>query len=254
MVNVHSETKYSIATSDFRCLECAGEVACEAFYYSAVIFGEGAFQRRNYCIDCWKRELIPKTGGKDTRSQLDAFASWRSRRPAAASERQKKIRFDPQLGLEFFLRLGEKLPETIAREAALDASSDAAPDAADSVIIQQAAPDGGASEAGGADAGEPVVEERDNREPVVREIDSSQVRAFPGAQERDQLRFFLSLLLVRKKALKFKSSIDRGGQEFLLLADRETPPRVHEVLNPGLSDDQLEGLKDRLGELLQMQI
>ncbi len=250
MVNVHTDTKYAIATSDFRCLECEGEVACEAFYYSAVIFGEGAFQRRNYCIDCWKRELIPKTGGKDTRSQPDAFASWRSRRPAAPSERPKKIRFDAQIGLAFFLRLGE----ANFQEAALDASSDAASDAADSGMIQQAAPDGGASEAGGADAGEPVVEERDIREPVVREIDSSQVRAFPGAQERDQLRFFLSLLLVRKKALKFKSSIDRGGQEFLLLADRETPPRVHEVLNPGLSDDQLEGLKDRLGELLQMQI
>ena len=251
MVNVHSETKYAIATSDFRCLACADEVACEALYYSAVIFEDGAFQRRNYCVGCWKRNLSPKLGEKDTKNSFDAFASWRSRRPAAPSERQKKIRFDPQLGLEFFLRLGEK---TIFQEAALDASSDAAPDVADSGMIQQAAPDGGASEAGGADAGEPVVEERDNREPVVREIDSSRVRAFPGAQERDQLRFFLSLLLVRKKALKFKSSIDRGGQEFLLLADRETPPRVHEVLNPGLSDDQLEGLKDRLGELLQMQI
>ncbi len=215
MVNVHSETKYAIATSDFRCLECEGEVACEAIYYSAVIFGDGAFQRRNYCVGCWKRELSPNTGEKETRSQLDPFASGRTRRPAAPSERPKKIRFDPLLGLEFFLRLGEDPPET---------------------IVQEATPDGGASDEGGADDG------------------SSRVRAFPSARERDQLRFFLSLLLIRKKALKFKSSIDRGGQEFLLLADRETPPRVHEVLNPGLSEGQLEGLKDRLCDLLQMQI
>ena len=208
MANVHSETKYAIATSDFRCLVCADEVACEALYYSAVVFGDGAFQRRNYCVNCWKRNLIPKPGETETKSRFDVFASWRSRRPAAPSERPKKIRFDPRLGLAFFLRLGEEPDEALAPCDDADSSTDS----------------------------------------------STRVRAFPVDAERDQLRFFLSLLLVRKKALRFKSSIDRGGQEFLLLVDRETPPCVHEVLNPSLSEGQLEGLKDRLGELLQMQI
>ena len=255
MVNVHSETKYAIATSDYRCLECAGEVACEALYYSAVIFGDGVFQRRNYCVGCWKRNLTPRPGESDTRNRLDAFASWRTRRPAAPSERPKKVRFDPQLGLEFFLRLGQEPPGALEVD---DESDDL-----DSRAIQQTAPDDGASDEGRTDDGELAAEteltERDGADPDSADPDaradgSSRARAFPGNDERDQLRFFLSLLLVRKKALKFKSSIDRGGQEFLLLVDRETPPHVHEVLNPGLSEGQLERLKDRLGELLQMQI
>ncbi len=263
MVNVHSETKYAIATSDFRCLACADEVACAALYYSAVIFEDGAFQRRNYCVGCWKRNLSPKLGEKDTKNSFDAFASWRSRRPAAPSERPKKIRFDPQLGLAFFLRLGEEPHEALGDYD----ESDDADSPTDSPIIQETAPDGGAIDKGRADDGELAPSSRlvdsDSADGAVgrvvgegaaREDGSSRVRALPVDEERDQLRFFLSLLLVRKKALKFKSSIDRGGQEFLLLVDRETPPRVHEVLNPGLSEGQLEGLKDRLGELLQMRI
>ncbi|MGZ7186022.1 hypothetical protein ACXWN6_09465, partial [Streptococcus pyogenes] len=72
--------------------------------------------------------------------------------------------------------------------------------------------------------------------------------------ERDQLRFVLALLLLRKKILSFLSSGTRDGAEWLKLAEKKDPSRCHWVRNPALADAQLEKIKDRLGELLQMQL
>jgi hypothetical protein len=76
----------------------------------------------------------------------------------------------------------------------------------------------------------------------------------PSIEERDQLRFVLSLLLVRKKILNFGSSYQENGAEVLKMAEKADPARIHWVKNPELSDSQLERVKDRIGELLQMQI
>lgn len=259
MVHAHSDARYTIDTSDYRCIDCSEEVPCEASYFSAVIFDDARFQRRNYCSGCWKRgpggepsdARSGKTPAGGTRPRSDVFASWRTRRPAAPSEGPKKARFDPQLALEFFLRLGEETHDGAGEVAFSPDRSDVEPPAEEpdaSARVVASGPDGGTDGGGGAadPAGDPAAESTD--EPA------GELDAASPASERDQVRFFLALLLVRKKVLKFTSSLDRGGREWLLLADRETPPRVHEVLNPGLTDDQIERMKDRLGELLQMRI
>ncbi len=76
----------------------------------------------------------------------------------------------------------------------------------------------------------------------------------PSKEERDELRFVLALLLVRKKALVFGSSYQMDGGECLKLTEKEDPSRVHWVRNPELSDAQLERVKVKIGELLQMQL
>lgn len=265
MVNVHSEPKYSIATPDYRCEECAEEVACEAPYHSAVIFAGGEFQRRNYCVACWKRRTgqsgagpEDETGGASGPGPIDVFASWRGRRPAAPAERPKKVRFDAQLALEFFLRLGRE-PGELSRESdEHSCSGDEDSRGGDlSGTAPPETPGDGTSET--SQHGTPV-EESNAPEVAPRDVVPQEEGARPGTAsesgeaERHQLRFFLALLLVRKKVLQYKSSVDRGGEEWLRLADRSAPPQVHEVLNPGLTEGQLERLKDRLGELLQMRI
>jgi len=84
--------------------------------------------------------------------------------------------------------------------------------------------------------------------------------------ERDELRFVLALLLVRKKVLDFRSSGMKDGAEWLQLDLRgvpeapadapETPaPRkTHWVRNPQLADSELERVKLRIGELLQLEM
>jgi len=76
----------------------------------------------------------------------------------------------------------------------------------------------------------------------------------PTPEEKDQLRFVLALLLVRKKVFLFGSSYQQNGGEVLKLSEKADPTRVHWVKNPELSDAQLERVKDRIGELLQMQL
>lgn len=244
MTDVQSEPKYSIATSDYRCDECTGEVACEATFHSAIFFEAGELRRRNYCKDCWHKGLKLQPGAADegggergaqrpTPGGAEVFAFWRTRRPAAPTDGPRKVRFDPQFIFEFFLRLGDERQDAVDAERDGSAEIEPGPDApdlenaADASLVLTAAE----AESGGGLSG-----------------------VAPCSSERDQLRFFLGLLLIRKKVLKFKSSVDREGAEWLLVTDRQTPPKVHEVLNPGLTESQLDRLKDRIGELLQMRL
>lgn len=76
----------------------------------------------------------------------------------------------------------------------------------------------------------------------------------PALEDREELRFVIALLLVRKKVLAFESSCQQDGSEWLKLVERSDPPRTHWTRNPELSDDQLERVKVRIGDLLQMQL
>ena len=62
------------------------------------------------------------------------------------------------------------------------------------------------------------------------------------------------ILLIRKKRLILDSSVDAEGEEWLQLSEREDKSRTHWVVNPQLSDGELENVRDRLGELLQMNV
>ena len=90
-----NEPKYALEPADYRCAECASEVAVAAPFFSAVHFEGEAFRRRSYCSPCWDRP----PGGRE-----GAYAFWRSRRPSPEAP-ARRLRFDPQLVLEFFRRL-----------------------------------------------------------------------------------------------------------------------------------------------------
>ena len=91
-------------------------------------------------------------------------------------------------------------------------------------------------------------------------------RLLADSAERDELRFVLALLLVRKKVLDFRSSAMKDGAEWLQLELRGVPgaaaeapepplpPKTHWVRNPQLADSELERVKGRIGELLQLEM
>ena len=95
MTLAFNEPKYQIESSDFRCGICEKEISCESTYYSAALYQEEAFRRRNFCVGCWQ----------PTREGL--FAYWRTKRPSLPTDPPKKAHFDTAVLLEFFQRLGE---------------------------------------------------------------------------------------------------------------------------------------------------
>lgn len=66
---------------------------------------------------------------------------------------------------------------------------------------------------------------------------------------RIQFRFVLALILMRKKILKYEGCDEENGVEVwqMTLAGDPTP---HRVINPRLTDDQIEGVSGQLGAIL----
>jgi len=67
---------------------------------------------------------------------------------------------------------------------------------------------------------------------------------------RERFRFVLSLILLRKRLLKYDQTSREGGREFWhlrLMADKS----VHRVANPRLDESQIEGLMVELGSILE---
>ncbi len=60
---------------------------------------------------------------------------------------------------------------------------------------------------------------------------------------KQSFRFVLALLLMRRRRFKLEESRQEGGQEVLVLRCPRTGVR-HEVRNPGMSDEELEGVQD----------
>lgn len=70
-----------------------------------------------------------------------------------------------------------------------------------------------------------------------------------GEPVRMQFRFVLALLLMRKRLLQYESSRTTDGQEvweMLLTYDKST----HRVVNPHLTDDQIEDVSRQLSAIL----
>jgi hypothetical protein len=62
---------------------------------------------------------------------------------------------------------------------------------------------------------------------------------------RLSFRFVLALLLMRRKRLRLEESRREGGQEVLALRCARTGAR-YRVLDPGLSDEELESVQDEV--------
>jgi hypothetical protein len=76
----------------------------------------------------------------------------------------------------------------------------------------------------------------------------------PSPAAREELRFVLALLLIRKKALSLLGSGQRDGCEWLQVAEKGAPGRAYWIRNPGLSGPQLERIKVEVGDLLAMHV
>jgi hypothetical protein len=60
---------------------------------------------------------------------------------------------------------------------------------------------------------------------------------------RVRFRYVLALLLMRRRRLKFEEARREGGREVLQLRCTRTGAR-HQVVNPGLSDEEMEAARD----------
>lgn len=280
--------KYQIETSDHRCDRCERQIATGGDYYSAVVFADDNFARRNFCVPCWNSSVSQGegravTGGGRERDVApfregpplpasDFYAFWRTRRPEEASEPPRRLRFDTELVLDFFRRLSEESEES-AQETT-GTSEGGKPEreeregsrVGEELVAESSLPfpeDAGRSQGGVDDAHGDDHEDDRARETEEEEEGASREAANHGARasetgllprQKVQLRFVLALLLLRKKALNFESSAAEEGREWLRLSEKAEPERVYRVENPDLTDEELERVRDDIGELLQMNV
>ena len=66
---------------------------------------------------------------------------------------------------------------------------------------------------------------------------------------RIRFRFVLALILMRKRLLRYDSSEVRDGQEYWRLTTR-SDQIPHEVVNPRLTDDQIEDVSRQISAIL----
>lgn len=67
---------------------------------------------------------------------------------------------------------------------------------------------------------------------------------------KERFRFVLSLILLRKRLLKYEQTTREAGREFWhmrLMSDKSQ----HRIVNPGLVESQIEGLTVELGAILE---
>ena len=72
-------------------------------------------------------------------------------------------------------------------------------------------------------------------------------------QERVNFRFVLTLILMRKRRLKYDSSVTVDGQETWTLKVTGEK-RMVEVVNPHLDEDQIERLSEQMGQVLNAEL
>ena len=228
MTTTYNDPKYQIESSDFRCHACGGEIPCEARYYSAVSYEQETFRRRDYCVPCWKAngprqppQAPDPSGVREPAEPVLAQLGSETEIFAFWRARRPPLPADKPKRLRFDSELVLEFFRRLDGEASVKAQTEPVPQA-----------DGQATAASS----------------------SSPSSSSPSSSEKDDLRFVLSLLLLRKKTLQYLSSQDRGGVEWLKLSEKKESARQYWVRNPNLSDSQLEKMKDRVGELLQMRI
>jgi len=74
-----------------------------------------------------------------------------------------------------------------------------------------------------------------------------------GEQEKINFRFVIMLVLMRKRKLKYDSTINRDGKEIWKLRVVGGDEYV-EVENPHLDEEQIQQLSSQIGEILQVEL
>lgn len=93
--------------------------------------------------------------------------------------------------------------------------------------------------------------------PPKRFVDDQALLAFFSRLEGEEeplkinFRFVLALLMIRKKLFRFGSVRREGEREWLILHDKREERDV-EVLNPNLSDEEVEAVTEECGKLLNV--
>jgi len=72
-------------------------------------------------------------------------------------------------------------------------------------------------------------------------------------EQRQQFFYLLALILMRKKILKFEDIEREDDQEFLCLRFLRED-RVLRVRNPGLTEEQIEAVKEQLSQVLDIRV
>ncbi|MDG2055281.1 MAG: hypothetical protein P8J86_11305 [Phycisphaerales bacterium] len=74
-----------------------------------------------------------------------------------------------------------------------------------------------------------------------------------SAEQRVAFRFVLALILIRKRLLRFdgRTESDAEGNEVWLLKRRGQDTGGFEIVNPQLTDDDVQALTDQLGQVLR---
>lgn len=70
--------------------------------------------------------------------------------------------------------------------------------------------------------------------------------------EKINFRFVLTLILMRKRILKYDNSRMEDGKEIWTLKIKGRPGETAEVLNPNLTEDQVEQLSSQIGRIMQV--
>jgi hypothetical protein len=73
-------------------------------------------------------------------------------------------------------------------------------------------------------------------------------------QEKINFRFVLTLILMRKRRLKYDSSKIEYGKEIWRLRIVGSDKQFVEVINPHLDEEQIEQLSSQIGQILQVEL
>lgn len=77
-----------------------------------------------------------------------------------------------------------------------------------------------------------------------------------GAEEKHDrnFRYILGLLLMRRKRLKFVDVEKTENGEFLVLEDKQIEDVKYRLLDPGMSEEEIQHAKDEVGKLFSINI
>lgn len=217
------------------CVECDRPFEEGEAHFSRITFGPEVIERVDVCRDCWPEESDPN------------WIWWRARRQAST---KRGLAVDWEVLTQIFERLGASIEELRAGGGSLP--SMVAPPAR-TVVVQPAA-EGAGEPDGASDAGE-----SNPTEPEAEVESASEAASEPAAdpeppldpiEQLQQLRYLLSLLLVRKRRLMLVRAVRRADGEALVLR-RPRRKETVEVRAFDLEPERMDELRAQLQRLFE---
>ena len=183
--------KWEVERSRKQCSSCMVEFAAGSPFFSALYpLDGGGFERRDFCISCWRRSkeaVAPDPDVDDadaaTNMQKEQHISFWKTRIKPAEKKRAKLSFEPHVALTIFSQ----------------------------------------------------VQKREKKSP-----------------DEIRLAFILALSLARRKMLVIKGTHRADGRSFLRVSRRGGDE--YKVEDPGMSEQDILSMLDKVGELLEMNL